>query len=155
MELALPKSKYEEDVYINNHMTVWGSWWEDHQWGYICCKQTIRNSYCTGTTGIEAAEAAMDLRKSNIARKAASEDAPAASEEKRLATWGAEIPDDLVLDEKLLAEALKKENARKKEEKDERKRKYNVRWNDEVTAEDMEAYRMKKVHSDNPMKNFH
>lgn len=33
---------------------------------------------------------------------------PAQTEEKKLATWGTDIPDDLVLDEKLLAEALKK-----------------------------------------------
>ena len=68
-ETSLPKSKYEEDVYINNHTSVWGSWWKDHQWGYKCCKQTIRNSYCTGSAGIEAAEAATDLMKANIARK--------------------------------------------------------------------------------------
>ncbi|KAL6956575.1 hypothetical protein U1Q18_040657 [Sarracenia purpurea var. burkii] len=40
-EQFLPRSKYEEDVYINNHTCVWGSWWKDHQWGYKCCKQTI------------------------------------------------------------------------------------------------------------------
>ncbi|KAJ9176438.1 hypothetical protein P3X46_011748 [Hevea brasiliensis] len=153
-ETVLPKSKYEEDVYINNHTSVWGSWWKDHQWGYKCCKQTIRNSYCTGAAGIKAAEAATDLMKANIAHKEATEELPAPVEEKRLATWGTEVPDDLVLDEKLLAEALRKENERKKEEKDERKRKYNVRWNDEVTPEDMEAYRMTKIHHDDPMKNF-
>ncbi|OMO95432.1 Pre-mRNA splicing Prp18-interacting factor [Corchorus olitorius] len=154
METSLPKSKYEEDVFINNHTTVWGSWWNDHQWGYKCCKQTIRNSYCTGAAGIEAAEAATDLMKTNIARKAAAKDTPAPAEERKLATWGTEVPDDLVLDEKLLSEALKKEDERKRVEKDERKRKYNVRWNDEVTAEDMEAYRMKKIHHDDPMKDF-
>ncbi|KAK8548632.1 hypothetical protein V6N12_061541 [Hibiscus sabdariffa] len=154
METSLPKSKYEEDVFINNHTTVWGSWWKDHQWGYKCCKQTIRNSYCTGAAGIEAAEAATDLMKSNIARKA-SEDAPAPpAEEKKHVTWGTDVPEDLVLDEKRLTEALKKEDERRREEKDERKRKYNVRWNDEVTAEEMEAYRMKRVHHDDPMKDF-
>lgn len=71
--MALPKSKYEEDVYINNHTTVWGSWWKDHQWGYKCCHQTVRNSYCTGAAGIEAAEASADLMKANIARKEATE----------------------------------------------------------------------------------
>ena len=35
---------------------------------------------------------------------------PTQVEEKRLATWGTDIPDDLVLDEKLLVEALKKVN---------------------------------------------
>ncbi|KAL9410868.1 hypothetical protein AB3S75_044610 [Citrus x aurantiifolia] len=154
VESFLPRSKYEEDVYINNHTSVWGSWWKDHQWGYKCCKQTIKNSYCTGAAGIDAAEAAADLMKANVARKAASEDMRAPAEEKNLATWGTDVPDNLNLDQKQLAEALWKEDERKKEEKDERKRKYNVRWNDEVTAEEMEAYRMKKIHHDDPMKDF-
>lgn len=154
VESFLPRSKYEEDVYINNHTSVWGSWWKDHQWGYKCCKQTIKNSYCTGAAGIEAAEAAADLMKANVARKAASEDMRAPAEEKNLATWGTDVPDNLNLDQKQLAEARRKEDERKKEEKDERKRKYNVRWNDEVTAEEMEAYRIKKIHHDDPMKDF-
>ncbi|KAJ3690122.1 hypothetical protein LUZ61_019286 [Rhynchospora tenuis] len=153
-DMSLPKSKYEEDIFINNHTSVWGSWWKDHQWGYKCCHQTVRNSYCTGSAGIEAAEAVNDLMRANIARKEASDDKPVQQEEKRLATWGTEVPEDLVLDKKLLADALKKEDERKKEERDERKRKYNINWNDEVTAEDMEAYRMKKIHHDDPMKDF-
>ncbi|VVB12198.1 unnamed protein product [Arabis nemorensis] len=32
-----------------------------------------RNSYCTGSAGIEATEAALDLMKANIARKEACE----------------------------------------------------------------------------------
>lgn len=153
-ETSLPKSKYEKDVYINNHTSVWGSQWKDHQWGYKCRQQTIRNIYCTGSAGIEAVEAAANLMKANIARKAASEDTPAQTEEKNLATWGTDVPDDLVLDQKKLDEALKKEDERKREHKDERKRKYNVSWNDEVTAEEKEAYRMKKFHHDYPMKYF-
>lgn len=35
-------------------------------------------------------------------------DTPAPAEEKKLATWGSEVPDDLVLDQKKLTEALKK-----------------------------------------------
>ncbi|KAI3523910.1 hypothetical protein L1887_02416 [Cichorium endivia] len=151
-EMAVPKSKYEEDVYINNHTCVWGSWWKEHQWGYKCCKQFVRNSYCTGAAGIQAAS---DLMKANIARKEATQEVIApATEDKNLATWGTDIPHDLLLDQGKLLEALKKEDKRRKEEKDERKRKYNVKWNEEVTAEDMEAYRMKKVHHDDPMKDF-
>lgn len=89
----------------------------------------------------------------NYIHKFVTED-PTPVEEKRPATWGSDVPEDLVLDEKLLADALKKEDQRKREEKDERKRKYNVKWNDEVTQEDMEAYRMKKVHHDDPMSKF-
>ncbi|KAG6543194.1 hypothetical protein Mapa_015444 [Marchantia paleacea] len=153
-EKAVPKSKYEEDVYINNHTTVWGSWWKDGQWGFKCCKQHTRNSYCTGQAGIDAAEASADLMRTNIEKKEALSEKPAAKEEKNPATWGTEVPDDLVLDHKKLKAALKKEDDRQREEKDERKRKYNVTHSDEVTAEDMEAYRMKKVHFDDPMKDF-
>jgi len=46
--LRLAKSRYEEDVYPNNHTSVWGSYWEDGRWGYACCHQFIKNSYCTG-----------------------------------------------------------------------------------------------------------
>ncbi|RZC49351.1 hypothetical protein C5167_017770 [Papaver somniferum] len=153
-EMAIPRSKYEEDIYPNNHTTVWGSWWKDHQWGYKCCKQMIKNSYCLGIAGIEAAEEAIDHMKANIARKEATEEVPVAAEEKKLAPWGTDVPEDQVLDPKRLNEALRKEDERKREERDERKRKYNVKWNDEVTAEDMEAYRMKRTHHDDPMKDF-
>lgn len=52
------KSKYPEDVYINNHTSVWGSWWSDLRWGYACCHQFVKNSYCTGEAGIAASEKA-------------------------------------------------------------------------------------------------
>lgn len=45
------KSKYAEDVLINNHKSVWGSWWFNFQWGYACCYSTVKNSYCTGEDG--------------------------------------------------------------------------------------------------------
>lgn len=137
-ELSVPKSKYEEDVYINNHTSVWGSWWKDQQWGYKCCQQTIKNSYCTGVAGIEAAEEAADLMRTNIERHAAASngleqrlllllsivffflciyisylwlwlaDRSGPVEEKRFVTWGSDTPEDLVLDREKLAEALKK-----------------------------------------------
>jgi pre-mRNA-processing factor SLU7 len=45
------KSKYAEDVLINNHTSVWGSWWSDFKWGYACCHSFVKNSYCTGEMG--------------------------------------------------------------------------------------------------------
>lgn len=36
------RSKYEEDVLINNHTSVWGSYWKDGQWGYKCCHSFIK-----------------------------------------------------------------------------------------------------------------
>ncbi|KAJ5111122.1 hypothetical protein N7532_001657 [Penicillium argentinense] len=50
------KSKYPEDIKINNHTSVWGSWWYDFQWGYACCFSTVKNSYCTGEDGKKAFE---------------------------------------------------------------------------------------------------
>lgn len=58
-ERAKAKSRFEEDVYDNNHTAVWGSWYDltTGQWGYKCCHSTISNSYCTGQAGIEASRA--------------------------------------------------------------------------------------------------
>lgn len=52
------KSKYAEDVLINNHTSVWGSWWSDFKWGFACCHSFLKNSYCTGDAGKAAFEAA-------------------------------------------------------------------------------------------------
>ncbi len=52
------KSKYPEDVFTNNHTSVWGSWWSNFQWGYACCHSFVKNSYCTGDTGRKAIQEA-------------------------------------------------------------------------------------------------
>ncbi|KAG5648602.1 mRNA splicing protein [Asterophora parasitica] len=58
-ERARAKSKYPEDVLVNNHTCVWGSWFDPSAatWGYACCHSIIHISYCSGTAGIEAAQA--------------------------------------------------------------------------------------------------
>jgi len=50
------KSKYPEDIKVNNHTSVWGSWWHAFQWGYACCFSAVKNSYCTGEDGKKAFE---------------------------------------------------------------------------------------------------
>lgn len=50
-EKPIVRSKYEEDVFPNNHTSVWGSFWKDGQWGYKCCHSFIKNSYCVGEVG--------------------------------------------------------------------------------------------------------
>jgi pre-mRNA-processing factor SLU7 len=45
---AIAKSKYNEDEYVNNHKSVWGSFFKEDKWGYKCCHFLDRNSYCTG-----------------------------------------------------------------------------------------------------------
>jgi pre-mRNA-processing factor SLU7 len=46
-------------VLVNNHTTVWGSWYDPSTstWGYACCQSIIHASYCAGEAGIEAARA--------------------------------------------------------------------------------------------------
>jgi pre-mRNA-processing factor SLU7 len=62
-EKAVPKSKYLEDQKENGHNEVWGSYFDNGKWGYSCCHQTIRHSYCTGEAGKHAAaELARDMQ---------------------------------------------------------------------------------------------
>ena len=74
------KSRYAEDgtiilfllhnclqlVYTNNHTSIYGSFFRNGQWGYACCRQFHKNSYCTGEAGIEADEAARRLARGEI-----------------------------------------------------------------------------------------
>lgn len=72
LEAVAPKSKYEEDVLEGNHKSIWGSFWADGKWGYACCHQTIRGSYCTGEAGKRAfssSKSEMDSRMANLAKK--------------------------------------------------------------------------------------
>lgn len=56
-EAMIPKTKYIEDVFENNHTSVWGSFWKDGKWGYACCHSTMRSAYCTGAAGKHAVHA--------------------------------------------------------------------------------------------------
>ena len=47
-KMIMPKSVYEEDVHINGHTSVWGSFYKKGEWGYSCCKQVDFDSICTG-----------------------------------------------------------------------------------------------------------
>ncbi|TAQ86376.1 hypothetical protein B7494_g5283 [Chlorociboria aeruginascens] len=60
------QSKYPEDVLINNHTSVWGSWWSNFKWGYACCHSFIKKSYCTGEEGKRAFEEADHLRTGGV-----------------------------------------------------------------------------------------
>ena len=46
------RSKYPEDLYPQDHTSVWGSWWnKELGWGFICCHGTDRNAICMGDKG--------------------------------------------------------------------------------------------------------
>lgn len=63
------RSKYEEDIYPNNHTLVWGSYWQDGKWGYKCCYSFVKNSYCTGESGKKSVEAATSNAQDIIQQK--------------------------------------------------------------------------------------
>ncbi|XP_059473128.1 pre-mRNA-splicing factor Slu7 [Neocloeon triangulifer] len=58
-EKQVIRSRYEEDQLINNHTSVWGSYWKDGTWGFKCCHSFIKNSYCVGESGRKSSEAMM------------------------------------------------------------------------------------------------
>mmetsp|Transcript_20079 Transcript_20079/g.60665 ORF Transcript_20079/g.60665 Transcript_20079/m.60665 type:complete len:566 (-) Transcript_20079:656-2353(-) len=159
------RSRYEEDVLINNHTAVWGSFWRDGQWGYACCHQLEKNTYCLGAAGLEAASEQTAQLVANMEAAAKQARAKAAASSKldqtvqaSKALWGSETPDDIELDQDKLKAALKKaEDFNKADaETDLRKRKYNAAVGDDadVTPEEMEAYRMKRQQTDDPLANL-
>mmetsp|Transcript_11554 Transcript_11554/g.42262 ORF Transcript_11554/g.42262 Transcript_11554/m.42262 type:complete len:486 (+) Transcript_11554:173-1630(+) len=163
-ETKAPLSKYEEDVYPNNHTSVWGSWCVavggKIQWGFACCHSTVKNSYCLGEAGKSAANDTEALVKENMdkleERKAENAKATRPSNGVNKDIWGTDTKENLKLSKKKLREALEQEEERQRngEEKDERKRGYNVTYDADVTEEQMEAFRMKRVRAEDPMANF-
>ena len=64
------RSRYEEDVMVNDHLSVWGSWYNTHLgWGYACCYATEKLSYCSGLKGRERAITREFKLKAEEARK--------------------------------------------------------------------------------------
>jgi pre-mRNA-processing factor SLU7 len=122
---AAAKSKYPEDVLINNHTSVWGSWWSNFQWGYACCHSMVKNSYCTGEEGKQAFE-----------------------EADRLRTGG-----DLV-EEEPVKEIEWPSNEPPKGELAERKKRTMEEMQGGVTEEDMDEYRRKRTAANDPMAAF-
>ncbi|KAJ7217882.1 Pre-mRNA splicing Prp18-interacting factor-domain-containing protein [Mycena pura] len=168
-EKAKAKSKYPEDVYINNHTNVWGSWYDPSTstWGYACCHSTVHVSYCSGQAGIEAAQASS--AQNLLASTTGSQAEPARP---LLETASAQEPSgrleqnfgkkrmgegDVRLDEERLARALKEEKKRKAgEEDDDRlgKKRKNAGGSHDVTEEELEVYRMSRRMAEDPMANY-
>ncbi|KAI2637978.1 Pre-mRNA splicing Prp18-interacting factor-domain-containing protein [Hypomontagnella submonticulosa] len=120
------KSKYAEDVYINNHTSVWGSWWSNFKWGYACCHSFIKNSYCTGEEGKQAWEAA-DKQRTGASLI---EEAPAQEEEVSKKADDTEAP----------------QNAGKKRTMEE--------MMGGVSEAELDEYRRKRAAADDPMAKF-
>ncbi|KAK7513340.1 Pre-mRNA splicing Prp18-interacting factor-domain-containing protein [Phyllosticta citriasiana] len=130
------KSKYPEDIHINNHTSVWGSWWSNFQWGYACCHSTVKNSYCTGEEGRRAFEEAERMRTG-----VDDEDEEVPREE----AW----KEERAL-EKHVPNAVDGDEKRKGPDDRNKKRPFEE-IRDGITEEEMEEYRRKKVQAEDPM----
>lgn len=166
---AVSKSKYEEDVYINNHMSVWGSYWQEGQWGYACCHSFIRNSYCTGDAGKATSasraiapltDAAKRIQEAEESGKTLLELHQENRKKGKKREKSVDEDDEEVKRDKLKKALRKEERNQQEADKllamDERRRPYNSLKGDyhEVTEEEMEAYRLKRRQEDDPMKDF-
>jgi hypothetical protein len=130
------KSKYPEDILLNNHTSVWGSWWSNFQWGFACCHSTTKNSYCTGEAGKEAFALADRMRTG-----AALDEVPKAiawQEEEALQEHVPNAPD----------------GAKKaRQDADSRKRTLQ-QMTDGITEAEMEEYRRKRTMVADPMADY-
>jgi pre-mRNA-processing factor SLU7 len=128
---VIAKSKYLEDVLINNHTAVWGSWWSNFKWGYACCHSMVKNSYCTGEEGKKAFDEADRLRTGGV-------------------LIGKEPAKEIEWPSNEVAEEAKEDAAvsqfAKKRTMDEMK--------GGVSEEDMDEYKRKRTAADDPMAAF-
>ncbi|KAL6858181.1 mRNA splicing protein [Amphichorda felina] len=122
------KSKYPEDIFINNHTSVWGSWWSNFKWGYACCHSIIKNSYCTGEEGKQAWEAAEQQRTGANLIEAKPEDGEKQDENE--------------------------ENAEKEKDEGASKKRTREEMLNGVSEAEMEEYRRKRTAANDPMAKF-
>lgn len=132
------KSKYPEDVHINNHTSVWGSWWANFTWGYACCHSTVKNSYCTGSAGKEAFEAAERMRIGADVQDVQ------------------EIPTEVAqIEEKALERHVPNATGRdSKAKRDDTRKRTLEEMTGGVTEAEMEEYRRKKQLAADPMASY-
>eukprot|EP00731_Ephydatia_muelleri_P020379 Em0013g106a len=171
-EKAVAKSKYEEDVYINNHTSVWGSYWEYGQWGYACCHSLIKRSFCTGEAGKlarmsgqatsyvpeaeepqEMPQTLLEQHQSKLAKKSKKELKKEAETKAREEEEGRE---------ERVRKAMREQDEREKMVDtlmtiEERKRPYNSLKADNTkqpTEDEMDAFMRKRKRADDPMNSF-
>ena len=142
-EKSKARSKYDEDVLIGNHKSVWGSWFNllTHAWGYACCHSYIKGSYCAGQAGIEAQKEEQAPRRITATSTSTTNGNASLAEQNAAKT----------------AEQREKERREfdEKQAKTSNKRKNGDTTSATVTDEDMEAYYRKKARNfEDPLHNL-
>ncbi|KAF8430168.1 Pre-mRNA splicing Prp18-interacting factor-domain-containing protein [Tirmania nivea] len=135
------RSKYVEDNYYGNHTSVWGSWWNNFQWGYNCCHSVIRKSYCTGSEGIKAKKEAEALRTGRMNDQQV-EYHPYSKEEEK--------PRDEI-DRQTTSRQTDSVDKVDGEEKHDKAKRKHMEMIGGVSEEEMEQYRKQKRVFDDPM----
>ena len=133
------KSKYPEDLFVQNHSSIWGSWWSNFQWGYACCHSTIKNSYCTGEEGKLAFEEAGQRRIGSGLDNTVAEEAVDEVEKPR------NHSEDRVARQDLMKNGASDLAAKKRS---------LVEMKSGITEEDLETYKRSRVMADDPMSNL-
>uniref|UniRef100_A0A667YSD0 Pre-mRNA-splicing factor SLU7 n=1 Tax=Myripristis murdjan TaxID=586833 RepID=A0A667YSD0_9TELE len=177
LDKAVARSKYEEDVLINNHTCIWGSYWRDGCWGYKCCHSMVKQSYCTGDAGIKTTSSAclpfeegleepeeeeqpktlLEMHQEKMKEKKKKKKSK--KNKKKHDSDSSDSEDEEKKKEKL-KKALEAEDKRLRQvemmmQLDERKRPYNsLQEVKEPTEAEMEAFRMKRSRPDDPMASF-
>ncbi|KAL0973738.1 hypothetical protein UPYG_G00210300 [Umbra pygmaea] len=178
LEKAVARSKYEEDVLLQNHTSIWGSYWRDGCWGFKCCHSMVKQSYCTGEAGIktmsssacvpfeegleqeeeEEPKTLLEMHREKLKEKEKKRKHKKKNRKHGSDSSGSE--DEEEKKKEKLKKALAAEDERVKQvaemmKVDERKRKYNsLQEIREPTEEEMEAFRMKRCREDDPMAKF-
>ncbi|MCJ1481449.1 mRNA splicing protein [Schaereria dolodes] len=137
------KSKYPEDVYINNHTSVWGSWWKDFQWGYACCHSALKNSYCAGEGGKKAFEEADRLRTGGVLKELVAQ---------KTIKWngnGEETVKGLVE-----VDSVNRQSMNNEKHEGVLKKRTVKEMQGGVTEEELEAYKRSQPAADDPMAKF-
>lgn len=167
-EKQVIKSKYEEDVYINNHTSVWGSYWSGGQWGFKCCHSFIKNSYCLGESGkanevVPISQPKDEIKKESSESSSSDEEVKSKTQKKKdkKKNKKKKSKDNHKLNKnETLQDALKEEDQRQADvdrllTMDERKRPYNSMYEvKEPTENEIEAYYLKRRREDDPMNQF-
>lgn len=177
------RSRYEEDVYINNHTSVWGSFWCAGSWGYKCCHSYIKNSYCVGENGKQTSSVPMQSTSHEHIERRGPEEQPEYNEEPEISKddqSDSSDSEEYVEERKTKKKKKKNKKSKKRSKKeksaldkaleaeekhnmtaerllsiDERKRPYNSMFEVKApTEEEVEAYLMKRRRDDDPMLAF-
>ncbi|EAT33756.1 AAEL013978-PA [Aedes aegypti] len=174
------RSQYEEDVFTNNHTSVWGSFWKDGVWGYKCCESTIKNSYCVGDNGKSSGLARPPMDSEPIAgpskivtsdyqrdlppvvtqkqTKKESDDKEDEESGSSSSSSSSESSSDSEEERKKSKKSKKKrkkeKRRQKREEKKRQKQAENMFEAKAPTEEQMEAYQMKRRRDEDPMLQF-